>query len=119
MHAVQSKGEEGMKRERVPSWLEGTVAEFSVYAMVLSEFATEMARTFRRKLEEGYCGWSDPALRFDPVSKRESGADNFVRQLEALVRRRNWIGVAVMASFLWNLEQPDGVGESNGNRSIQ
>lgn len=83
----------------------GTNSDRAALLELHDDFTNEMYNAVMLKLIEGYKGWCTAELMYSKDGKWESGAENFERHLQSLVTRRNWVGAANMAMFLWNLEQ--------------
>ena len=73
-------------------------AEQEAFARLVSDFSEVMFEKFVAKLKQGYNGWD----RNTPDI-----IESITTRLGKNIEKGDWVDVANLAMFLWNMEQPD------------
>lgn len=73
-------------------------AEQEALANLMNVFSDKMFEKIMKKFQDGYSGWDNP-ISLEIVKEK------LVNNINA----KDWIDVAVLSMFLWNLSQPDSV----------
>lgn len=71
-------------------------AETKAIGVLMNLFTDKMVEKLRKNLEKGKSGWDDPSI-----------SDVLKTQLSDNINDADWVDVAVISMFLWNLNQRD------------